>query len=157
MLFQKTVLGLVVLTISSCGLIPQPPREVEIVTKPVQIAIIQPVLPRSLKLREPKWYVVSDAKIIEPCIKDPETKKPDCKLGKEDQYPEGYSYLDRFLDSIKKKNGGDIVFTAMTIADYELMAHNTQEIRRYINQLGEVIVYYREVTIPKDKELDVQE
>jgi hypothetical protein len=110
------------------------------------------VLPRSLKLREPKWYVVSDAKIIEPCIKDPETKKPDCKLGKEDQYPEGYSYLDRFLDSIKKKNGGDIVFTAMTIADYELMAHNTQEIRRYINQLGEVIVYYREVTIPKDKE-----
>ena len=157
MLFQKTVLGLVVLTISSCGLIPQPPREVKIVTKPVQIAIIQPVLPRSLKLREPKWYVVSDAKIIEPCIKDPETKKPDCKLGKEDQYPEGYSYLDRFLDSIKKKNGGDIVFTAMTIADYELMAHNTQEIRRYINQLGEVKVYYREVTIPKDKELDVQE
>lgn len=157
MLFQKTVLGLVVLTISSCGLIPQPPREVKIVTKPVQIAIIQPVLPRSLKLREPKWYVVSDAKIIEPCIKDPETKKPDCKLGKEDQYPEGYSYLDRFLDSIKKKNGGDIVFTAMTIADYELMAHNTQEIRRYINQLGEVIVYYREVTIPKDKEPDVQE
>mgnify|MGYP006103254085 FL=1 len=154
MLFQKTVLGLVVLTISSCGLIPQPPREVKIVTKPVQIAIIQPVLPRSLKLREPKWYVVSDAKIIEPCIKDPETKKPDCKLGKEDQYPEGYSYLDRFLDSIKKKNGGDIVFTAMTIADYELMAHNTQEIRRYINQLGEVIVYYREVTIPKDKELE---
>ena len=152
MLFQKTVLGLVVLTISSCGLIPQPPREVKIVTKPVQIAIIQPALPRSLKLREPKWYVVSDAKIIEPCIKDPETKKPDCKLGKEDQYPEGYSYLDRFLDSIKKKNGGDIVFTAMTIADYELMAHNTQEIRRYINQLGEVIVYYREVTIPKDKE-----
>ena len=35
----------------------------------------------------------------------------------------------------------------MTIADYELMSYNTQEIKRYINQLGEVIVYYRNVTI----------
>ncbi len=36
---------------------------------------------------------------------------------------------------------------AMTVEDYELMAYNTQEIKRYINQLGEVIVYYRSVTI----------
>jgi hypothetical protein len=27
------------------------------------------------------------------------------------------------------------------------MSYNTQEIKRYINQLGEVIVYYRNVTI----------
>lgn len=149
MRFRKTVIGLALLTISGCSLLRQAPQEVKIITKPIQIAIIQPVLPRPLKLREPKWYVVSDAKIIESCIKDPVTKKPNCKLGKEDLYPEGYSYLDRFIDSIKKKHGGDVVFTAMTIADYELMAHNTQEIRRYVNQLGEVIVYYREVTMPK--------
>ena len=35
----------------------------------------------------------------------------------------------------------------MTVDDYELMSYNTQEIKRYINQLGEVIVYYRNVTI----------
>ena len=39
----------------------------------------------------------------------------------------------------------------MTVDDYELMAFNTQEIRRYINQLGEVIVYYRNVTINNDE------
>ena len=39
----------------------------------------------------------------------------------------------------------------MTVDDYELMAYNTQEIKRYINQLGEVIVYYRNVTINDEK------
>lgn len=136
-----------VLMISGCSLLQQPPREVEIITKPVQIEIVQPVMPRPLDLKEPKWYVVSDSVIIEECIRNPETKERDCKLGKEDLYPEGYTYLDRFIDSIKKKHGGDIVFVAMTVDDYELMSYNTQEIKRYINQLGEVIVYYRNVTI----------
>ena len=138
---------LALLTISGCSLLQQAPREVEIITKPVQIDIVQPVMPRAIDLKEPKWYVVSDTKIIENCLKDPETKKPNCKLGREDLYPEGYTYLDKFIDDIKKNHGGDIVFVAMTVDDYELMAYNTQEITRYINQLGEVIVYYRNVTI----------
>jgi hypothetical protein len=138
---------LALLTISGCSLLQQAPREVEIITKPVKIEIVQPVMPRAIDLKEPKWYVVSDTKIIENCLKDPETKKSNCKLGREDLYPEGYTYLDRFIDDIKKKHGGDIVFVAMSVADYELMSYNTQEIKRYINQLGEVIVYYRNVTI----------
>jgi hypothetical protein len=44
------------------------------------------------------------------------------------------------------------VFVAMTVADYELMAYNTQEIKRYISQLGEVIVYYKEVTVARTEE-----
>jgi len=144
----KTIaIGFLVLTISGCSLLQQAPREVEIITKPVKIEITQPTLPRPIDLKEPKWYVVSDAKIIESCLKDPETKKPNCKLGREDLYPEGYTYLDKFLDDIKKKHGGDVVFVAMSVEDYEMMSYNTQEIKRYINQLGEVIVYYRNVTI----------
>jgi hypothetical protein len=104
-------------------------------------------MPRPLDLKEPKWYVVSDSKIVEACLKDPETKKSNCKLGREDLYPEGYTYFDKFVDDIKKKHGGDLVFIAMSIGDYELMSYNTQELKRYINQLGEVIVYYRDVTI----------
>ena len=142
---------LALLTISGCSLLQQAPREVEIITKPVKIDIVQPVMPRAIDLKEPKWYVVSDTKIIENCLKDPETKKSNCKLGREDLYPEGYTYLDKFIDDIKKNHGGDIVFFAMTVDDYELMAFNTQEIKRYINQLGEVIVYYRNVTISDDQ------
>jgi hypothetical protein len=144
---KQIVSVLALLTISGCSLLQQAPREVEIITKPVKIDIVQPVMPRAIDLKEPKWYVVSDTKIIENCLKDPETKKSNCKLGREDLYPEGYTYLDRFIDDIKKKHGGDIVFVAMSVADYELMTYNTQEIKRYINQLGEVIVYYRNVTI----------
>lgn len=147
MRLKQIVSVLALLTISGCSLLQQAPREVEIITKPVQIDIVQPVMPRAIDLKEPKWYVVSDTKIIENCLKDPETKKPNCKLGREDLYPEGYTYLDKFIDDIKKNHGGDIVFVAMTVDDYELMAYNTQEITRYINQLGEVIVYYRNVTI----------
>jgi len=79
-------------------------------------------------LKEPRWYVVSDKKIAN----------------------EDRTYLDRFIEDIKKKHGGDIVFVAMSVADYELMAYNTQELKRYINQLGEVIVYYRNVTINEE-------
>ena len=146
MLLKKIVSVLAILTvISGCSLLPN--KQVEIITKPVELEIVQPVLPRPLNLKEPRWYVVSDAKIIEACLKDPETKKPNCKLGREDKYPEGYTYLDRFIDDIKKQHGGDIVFVAMSVEDYELMSYNTQELKRYINQLGEVIVYYRNVTV----------
>jgi len=148
---KQIALVFLALTISGCSLLQQSPREVEIITKPVKVDIVQPVLPRPIDLKEPKWYVVSDTKIIEACLKNPETNEPDCKLGREDKYPEGYTYLDRFIDDIKKKHGGDIVFYAMTVDDYELMAYNTQEIKRYINQLGEVIIYYRNVTIDDEK------
>ena len=34
----------------------------------------------------------------------------------------------------------------MTIPDYEVMAYNMQELKRYITELKDVVVYYREVT-----------
>ena len=145
MQLKQIVIAFLALTISGCSLLG--PREVEVITKPIQIDIVQPVMPRPMDLKEPKWYVVSDTKIIENCLKDPETNKPNCKLGREDLYPEGYTYLDKFIDDMKKQHGGDVVFVAMTVEDYELMSYNTQEIKRYINQLGEVIIYYRNVTI----------
>ena len=45
-------------------------------------------------------------------------------------------------------NNGEIVFVATSIGDYKVMTSNMQEIKRYIKQLGEVVVYYREVTLP---------
>lgn len=121
-----------ILLLSGCSLLQQAPREVEIITKPVKLDIVQPTMPRPLDLKEPKWYVVSDRKIP-----------------KEDR-----TYLDKFIEEIKKKHGGDVVFVAMTVADYELMAYNTQEIKRYINQLGEVVIYYRKVTSANPSETE---
>ena len=146
---------LALLTISGCSLLTPAPREVEIITKPIRIDIVQPVLPRAIDLKEPRWYVVSDAKVIENCLKN-EAGESDCKLGREDLYPEGYTHLDKFLDDIKKMHGGDVVFVAMSVEDYEMMSYNTQEIKRYINQLGEVIVYYRNVTLNDEEAAAVE-
>ena len=135
-----TILPLLI--ISGCAT-----KQVEIITKPIEIEIIQPTMPRAIDLKDPKWYVVSEAKITNPCVKNEEGKR-DCELGKEHpDWPEGYTYLDRFLDEMKDLNGGDVVFVAMTIDDYELMSFNMQELRRYLREVQQVVIYYRNVTI----------
>jgi len=53
--------------------------------------------------------------------------------------------LEEFLVRIEKDQG-QVVFFAMSVPDYELMAYNTQELKRYIRELKEVVVYYRKVT-----------
>ena len=100
---------------------------------------MQPDLPRSVQLTAPKWYVVSEARIVNPCKAtlsfDPKKYNDDgtekfkrpktCDLSERENpdWPEGYTYLDRFLDDM-------------------------QELKRYIKQLGEVVIYYRNVTMP---------
>ena len=96
----------------SCGLIP---KQVDVISKPVERQIAQPILPRELSLKAPYWYVVSEKN------------------------------LDNFIETVKREEGR-VVFVAMSIPDYELMSYNMQELKRYINELKEVVVYYRTVT-----------
>ena len=63
--------------------------------------------------------------------------------------------IDEFLARIEKDQG-QVVFFAMSVPDYELMAYNMQELKRYINELKEVVVYYRKVTIPPKKDDESQ-
>tara|TARA_R110000751_G_scaffold224835_1_gene326814 strand:+ start:763 stop:1080 length:318 start_codon:yes stop_codon:yes gene_type:complete len=97
----------------SCSLIPS--KQIEVISKPIEKTIVQPILPRQIDLKEPYWYVVSDKN------------------------------LDEFLIRVEKEQG-QVVFLAMSVPDYELMAYNMQELKRYINELKEVVVYYRTVT-----------
>ncbi len=46
---------------------------------------------------------------------------------------------------------GELVFLAMTVPDYEVMAYNMQEIKRYITELKDVVVYYRTVTTSQEE------
>ena len=56
--------------------------------------------------------------------------------------------IEEFHDRLKKEHGA-IVFVAMSIPDYELMSYNMQELKRYITELKEVVVYYEKVTDPE--------
>ena len=151
----------ILIAISGCSLIPE--RSIQIESKPIQIDIMQPDLPRPVNLTAPQWFVVSEAVITNPCRPsisfDPKKfnddgteklKRPKaCDLTERDNpdWPEGYTYMDRFLDEMKEQNNGEILFVATTIGDYKVMAEDMQELKRYINQMGEVIIYYRSVTM----------
>ena len=118
---KKTVVALTILTmVYSCSLIPSR-QQVDIITKPIERQIVQPIMPREIDLKEPYWYVVSDKNV------------------------------DEFITRVEKEHG-ELVFVAMSIPDYEIMAYNMQELKRYINELKEVVVYYRKVTVPAKKE-----
>jgi len=56
--------------------------------------------------------------------------------------------IDEFIARVEKDQG-QLVFFAMSVPDYELMAYNMQEIKRYIKDLKEVVIYYRRVTAPQ--------
>ena len=147
-MIQKLFTILILLTISGCSLLGT--KQIEVVSKPVKIDIMQPDLPRPIDLTAPKWYVVSEAKIANPCKKVNDKRPKVCELEDRENpdWPEGYTYLDRFLDDMKEQNGGNIVFVATSVGDYKVMAEDMQELKRYIKQLGEVVIYYRNVTMP---------
>lgn len=68
--------------------------------------------PRPLKLKDVNWYVVTEENI------------------------------DEFRERFKADTGGEFVFYAMSVGDYERMAINFADITRYIQQQKELLIYY---------------
>jgi hypothetical protein len=155
---RLTILPAILILTTSCSIFGGGTAPITVSSKPVEIRIIQPSMPRGIDLNDIKWNVISTAKIANPCVKNAEgSENPgkrekledgSCANGKEHpEWTEDYTYLDRFLETNKKDNNGDIVFMAISIGDYEVMSGNMQELRRYIREVQEVVVYYRNVTI----------
>ena len=110
---------------SNCSLIPT--KQVEVVAKPIERTIVQPIMPREIDLKEVMWLTIT---------------------------PENFE--EQF--AVIEEQEGELVFLAMTIPDYETMAYNMQELKRYITELKDVVVYYREVTTDEsnsDKEKSI--
>lgn len=49
--------------------------------------------------------------------------------------------FDEFVKEFREIYG-DVAFVALSMKDYENLAINIADLRRYINQQGEIIVYY---------------
>ena len=108
--------------VSNCSLLPT--KEIEVVAKPIERKIVQPIMPREIDLRQVQWLTIT---------------------------PENYEEQFALIEAQE----GELVFLAMTIPDYETMAYNMQELKRYITELKDVVVYYRKVTtedVTVDKE-----
>lgn len=50
--------------------------------------------------------------------------------------------LEEYVESIEISDTGDFVFMSISVRDYENLSLNLDELRRYITQQQEIIVYY---------------
>ena len=58
---------------------------------------------------------------------------------------------EEFIKEYAKKNGGDS-YIALSVKDYENLSLNFAELRRYIEQQKQIIVYYENAVTVDDKE-----
>ena len=120
MALKKSLMILSLIPLASCGLTAKE-LEPRVVSQPVLIEREIPIQPR------PRGVTLSDIKwrVVT------------------------HENVDAFIEEISL--GGDkFVFMAIAVKDYEKMALNLDELRRYIEQQKEIIVYYEESVKPRD-------
>ena len=110
---------------SGCASLPKvdftPPPPVKVITDEVRLDIYQPPLPNEIRLEDVQWVIIT-----------------------QQNYEESVAKVEKLL-------GGPFVVMALTPLGYESMAYNLQEIRRYIRQQKEIILYYRKATEAADE------
>jgi len=118
---MRILTSVVVLALGGCSLLqpqplPAPEPIVKTVTEYKTLEIYQPPLPKAISLQDVEFFVVTEKNFEE------QVKK------------------------LEKLQSGTYVLFGLTPQDYENMAYNLQELRRYIRQQKEIIIYYREAT-----------
>jgi len=118
---------IIILLLQGCSWVPRlewgdepkfipPEPQIVTVTEKVPLRIYQPPLPQEIDLLNVNFFVIT-----------------------EENYDEKKKEIEKILD-------GNFVVFALTPDGYEKMAENFQEVRRYVRQQKELIIYYREAT-----------
>ena len=96
--------------------------KIEVQTVEVERNIPLQNRPRQLQLSDIYWYVVTEENFVE--------------------------FKKRFL----KENGDPLVAYVISVKDYETLAIDMAEIKRYIDQQKQIIIYYEKALSPKEEE-----
>lgn len=117
-----------------------------------KLAIVPAVLAVFLSgcslIPEPEVKVVTQIeKVTVPIVARP---KP-ISLSDTQVYVVNEGNLEQFIADFKEQNG-DLAFVALSIDTYENLAINISELRRFINQQKEIIVYYEKAMKPDEKQ-----
>ena len=125
-LFLKTSLIASLLLLTSCGMFKKdetPLPPVKIITEIIEPELYAPPLPREVQIETVRWFVLT------------------------------HDNLEEKIAEIEKIQGpGNFAVFAITPQAYENMAFNLQDIKRYIEQSQEIILYFMEATAPQGKE-----
>lgn len=94
-------------------------RSIDVTAKPVELNIIQPADPEPVSMADVKVKVVTA------------------------------SNMEEFIAEAKKQQGTENpVFVMLTMRDYESLSLNVAELKRYIKQQQQIILYYKKATAP---------
>ena len=114
---------LLTLILSSCGSWPKL-TQIEVQTVEVERNIPIQNRPQPIRMNtNMKWWVVTEENFKE------------------------------FKKKFQKENGDPLVAYVLSVKDYETLALNMAEIKRYIEQQKEIIIYYEEAVKPRDKKI----
>ena len=100
----------------------------------------------------PETKVVTETKIIRPNIPLQEPPKP-VDFPDVDWYVVTKDNMEDFIKRIEQ-DAGQIVYMAVTPKGYENLAVGMQDLRRYILQQKEIIVYYEKAITEEPKEIN---
>ena len=96
--------------------LPAPEPVIKTVTEYRTLEIYQPPLPKAIDLQDVEFFVITE------------------------------NNFEEQVRRLQKMQDGTYVLFGITPQDYENMAYNLQELRRYIRQQKEIIIYYRQAT-----------
>ena len=99
-----------------------PLKTIEVKTVEVERNVPLQNSPRQLDLADIHWYVVTEENFAE--------------------------FKKKFL----KENGDPLVAYVISVKDYETLAIDMAEIKRYIDQQKQIIIYYEKALSPKEEE-----
>lgn len=110
------------------------------------ILLTIPLFSGCFSLFDPEPKVTVQTQYIERKIPTVDHPKP-VSLSNVKIYVVTKDNYDEFVKNFEKKNG-ELVYVALSIKDYENLSLNMAELRRYINQQKEVILYYEKAVSP---------
>ena len=97
-------------------------KTIEVKTVEVERNVPLQNRPRQLDLADIHWYVVTEENFAE------------------------------FKKRFQKENGDPLVAYVISVKDYETLAIDMAEIKRYIDQQKQIIIYYEKALSPKEEE-----
>ena len=110
------------LLLSSCGSWPKL-TQIEVQTVEVERNIPKQNRPQQIRMNtNMKWWVVTEENFKE------------------------------FKEKFQKENGDPLVAYVLSVRDYETLAINMAEIKRYIEQQKQIIIYYEKAIKPREKD-----
>ena len=128
---MRILSSILFLTLGGCSLLrpeplPVPEPIIKTVTEYKTLEIYQPPLPKAIDLQDVEFFVITEKN------------------------------FDEQVERLQKMQSGTYVLFGITPQDYENMAYNLQELRRYIRQQKEIIIYYRQAT-QDDEDTDAED